>query len=49
MIRFVASLARPGGNHTGLSLMAPELVGKQLSDPGDVAVPKRSDGKTTDG
>jgi putative tryptophan/tyrosine transport system substrate-binding protein len=27
---FVASLARPGGNITGLSLMAPELVGKQL-------------------
>ncbi len=27
---FVASLARPGGNITGLSLMTPELVGKQL-------------------
>jgi putative ABC transport system substrate-binding protein len=27
---FVASLARPGGNITGLSMMAPELVGKQL-------------------
>ena len=27
---FVASLARPGGNITGLSLMAPELLGKQL-------------------
>jgi putative ABC transport system substrate-binding protein len=27
---FVASLARPGGNITGLSAMAPELVGKQL-------------------
>jgi putative ABC transport system substrate-binding protein len=27
---FVASLARPGGNITGVSLMAPELVGKQL-------------------
>ena len=27
---FVASLARPGGNVTGLSLMLPELVGKQL-------------------
>jgi putative tryptophan/tyrosine transport system substrate-binding protein len=26
----VASLARPGGNITGLSLLAPELVGKQL-------------------
>src|SRR5438552_2834301 len=29
---FVATLARPGGNITGLSLMAPELVGKQLCD-----------------
>ena len=27
---FVASLARPGGNITGLSMMAPELVGKQM-------------------
>jgi putative tryptophan/tyrosine transport system substrate-binding protein len=27
---FVASLARPGGNITGLSAMAPDLVGKQL-------------------
>jgi len=26
----VASLARPGGNVTGLSVMAPDLVGKQL-------------------
>jgi len=26
----VASLARPGGNVTGLSLMAPELAGKRL-------------------
>ncbi len=26
----VPSLARPGGNVTGISLMAPELVGKQL-------------------
>lgn len=26
----IASLARPGGNITGVSLMAPELVGKQL-------------------
>jgi putative tryptophan/tyrosine transport system substrate-binding protein len=26
----VASLARPGGNVTGLSMMAPDLVGKQL-------------------
>ncbi len=27
---FVVTLARPGGNVTGLSMMAPELVGKQL-------------------
>ena len=27
---FVASLARPGGNITGLSMLAPELSGKQL-------------------
>jgi len=27
---FAANLARPGGNITGLSAMAPELVGKQL-------------------
>jgi len=27
---FVASLARPGGNITGLSMMAPELAGKRL-------------------
>jgi putative ABC transport system substrate-binding protein len=27
---FVASLARPGGNITGLSSMAPDMVGKQL-------------------
>jgi putative ABC transport system substrate-binding protein len=27
---FVTSLARPGGNITGLSLMSPELVSKQL-------------------
>jgi putative ABC transport system substrate-binding protein len=27
---FVASLARPGGNTTGLSTLAPELSGKQL-------------------
>ena len=27
---FVANLARPGGNITGLSVMAPELSGKQL-------------------
>jgi len=26
----VASLARPGGNVTGLSLMAPDLAGKRL-------------------
>jgi putative ABC transport system substrate-binding protein len=28
--RFVASLARPGGNITGLSTLGPELTGKQL-------------------
>jgi putative ABC transport system substrate-binding protein len=27
---FVASLARPGGNVTGLSTLAPEIIGKQL-------------------
>jgi hypothetical protein len=27
---FIASLARPGGNLTGLSLMAPDLAGKRL-------------------
>ena len=27
---FIASLARPGGNITGLSRLAPELSGKQL-------------------
>jgi putative tryptophan/tyrosine transport system substrate-binding protein len=27
---FVASLARPGGNITGLSILAPELVGKRV-------------------
>ena len=27
---FVASLARPGGNITGLSILAPEITGKQL-------------------
>jgi putative ABC transport system substrate-binding protein len=27
---FVASLARPGGNITGLSSLAPEVSGKQL-------------------
>jgi putative ABC transport system substrate-binding protein len=28
--KFVASLARPGGNITGLSILAPELSGKRL-------------------
>jgi putative ABC transport system substrate-binding protein len=32
----VASLARPGGNITGLSVLAPELVGKQLEFLKDV-------------
>ena len=27
---FIASLARPGGNITGLSILAPEISGKQL-------------------
>ena len=33
----VASLARPGGNVTGLSVMSPELVGKQLEMLKEVA------------
>jgi len=37
----VTIVARPGGNLTGLSLMAPELVGKQLEILKDV-VPKIS-------
>jgi putative ABC transport system substrate-binding protein len=38
---FVASLARPGGNITGLSTLAPELSGKQLELLKE-AVPKLS-------
>jgi putative tryptophan/tyrosine transport system substrate-binding protein len=38
---FAASLARPGGNITGLSAMAPDLVGKQLELLREV-VPKLS-------
>ena len=38
---FVASLARPGGNITGLSTLAPELSGKQLELLKEV-VPKLS-------
>ena len=38
---FVASLARPGGNITGLSTLAPELSGKRLELLGEV-VPKLS-------
>jgi len=34
---FVTSLAHPGGNITGLSVMAPELVGKQLEILKEVA------------
>lgn len=30
-VGLVASLARPGGNVTGLSLLTPELSGKRLS------------------
>jgi putative ABC transport system substrate-binding protein len=38
---FVASLARPGGNVTGLSTLSPELSGKRLELLGEV-VPKLS-------
>jgi putative ABC transport system substrate-binding protein len=38
---FVASLARPGGNITGLSALAPEMSGKQLELIKDI-VPKLS-------
>jgi putative ABC transport system substrate-binding protein len=38
---FVASLARPGGNITGLATISPELVGKQLEMLKEVA-PKGS-------
>jgi putative ABC transport system substrate-binding protein len=38
---FVASLARPGGNITGLSILAPELSGKQLELLNEV-IPKLS-------
>jgi ABC-type uncharacterized transport system substrate-binding protein len=38
---FVASLARPGGNITGLSALAPELSGKRLELLKEI-VPKRS-------
>jgi putative ABC transport system substrate-binding protein len=38
---FVASLARPGGNITGLSTLAPELTGKRLELLGEI-VPKLS-------
>jgi ABC-type uncharacterized transport system substrate-binding protein len=38
---FVASLARPGGNVTGLSSLAPEISGKQLELLKDI-VPKLS-------
>jgi ABC-type uncharacterized transport system substrate-binding protein len=38
---FVASLARPGGNITGLSLLAPEISGKQLEILKEI-VPKLS-------
>jgi len=29
-VGFVASLAKPGGNVTGVSLLAPEVAGKRL-------------------
>ena len=38
---FVASLARPGGNITGLSTLFPEMSGKQLQVPKEI-VPKIS-------
>jgi putative ABC transport system substrate-binding protein len=38
---FVASLARPGGNITGLATLAPEISGKQLELLKEV-VPKLS-------
>ncbi len=38
---FVASLARPGGNITGLSTLAPEISGKQLEILKEI-VPKLS-------
>jgi putative ABC transport system substrate-binding protein len=38
---FIASLARPGGNITGLSRLAPELNGKRLEILKEV-VPKLS-------
>jgi ABC-type uncharacterized transport system substrate-binding protein len=38
---FVASLARPGGNTTGLAALAPEMAGKQLETLKEV-VPKLS-------
>jgi putative ABC transport system substrate-binding protein len=40
-IGFVQSLARPGGNITGLSLQSPELAGKRLELLRDIA-PKLS-------
>ena len=38
---YVASLARPGGNITGLSILAPEISGKQLEFSKEI-VPKLS-------
>jgi len=38
---FVASLARPGGNITGLSTLSPEIIGKQLEILKEI-VPKLS-------
>lgn len=38
---FVASLARPGGNVTGLSTLAPEMTGKQLEFTKEI-IPKLS-------
>ena len=43
---FVASLARPGGNITGLSTLAPELSGKRLEILRDVVPKRRPNNKT---
>jgi putative tryptophan/tyrosine transport system substrate-binding protein len=42
---FVASLARPGGNITGLSRLAPELTGKQMELLKEVAPPALPGGR----
>ena len=42
----VTSLARPGGNLTGLSVMTPELVGKQLEMLKELIPRRQSAGRT---